>query len=352
MKRTFSFEGLSKYRNVLMGLQILLLILFHFTEDCKLYDVRYDGFVYLFYKYIHSSGVDLFLMLSGLGLYFSWKKKPPVKAFYRKRFERILIPYAIVAVPAWLWLDIIYEKAGALSFLGDISFISFFFEEKRWFWYILMAAVCYVIFPYIFKVIEEAGNKTGEWMRVAGLCCFTTVILMMLQLYHNDLYVNISIAVSRFPAFFIGVWLGKAAWEKRTMRVRNVFLMAAFSVILAWPLQFIDQKIFGVYTAAFLNFSLCLLLVEALGFFSDSRQPKLIRRGCLTLKNGLAWCGKYTLELYLIHVAVRKIMKALGYYTYRLSYEAVMIVLSLVLAVLLSRLTGWVIYRRRRPEIK
>lgn len=54
-----------------MGLQIILIIIFHFAEECKIYDVGFSGIVYLFYKYIRSSGVDMFLLLSGLGLYFS-----------------------------------------------------------------------------------------------------------------------------------------------------------------------------------------------------------------------------------------------------------------------------------------
>ena len=130
-KGKFYFENLSKYRKVLMGVQIILIIIFHFTEDCKIYDVRFSGIINLFYRYIRSSGVDMFLLLSGLGLYFSWKKKPEPKAFYKKRYMRILIPYFIVAVPAWIWLDIFWMDKGWGAFFKDISFISFFFEETR-----------------------------------------------------------------------------------------------------------------------------------------------------------------------------------------------------------------------------
>lgn len=350
MKRTFSFEALSKYRNVLMGLEIILLVVFHFTEDCKVYDVRYDGIIYGFYKYIHSSGVDLFLLLSGLGLYFSWKKKPPVRAFYRKRFERIVIPYVIVAVPAWLWLDVIYGKESVLSFIKDFTFISFFFEETRWFWYILMAAVCYIIFPYVFRIIDEAVNKSDEWLRVGGLCIFSTVVLMMLQLYHNDLYVSTSIAVSRFPAFFIGVWLGKAAWEKRTMPLRNVFILVVLSVVAVGPLDFIDQKIWGVYGAAFLNIAFCFLLVWFLDLLSHKKLPSLTKGlygGFLWV---MGWFGKYTLEIYLIHVAVRKVMNTLGFYTYRFSYELIMVSISVLLALALNVLSSGVIRLLHREK--
>ena len=50
--KKLSLESLSTYRNVLMGLEILLIIIFHFTEDCRLYDVRYGGWVEWFDIYI------------------------------------------------------------------------------------------------------------------------------------------------------------------------------------------------------------------------------------------------------------------------------------------------------------
>ena len=333
-----SLESLSKYRSVLMGLEILLNIIFHFAEDCRTYEIHYVGGVQWFDIYIHSSGVDMFLLLSGLGLYFSMKKGPERKAFYKKRFQKLLIPYVIVAVPAWLWLDVIWEKSGVFTFLKDISFVSFFFQEKRWFWYILMAGVCYVVFPYIFNLVEQARDRAEEKLRIMSLCLLTTVVLILLELYHHDLYVNISIAVTRFPAFFAGVLIGKAVYEKRRISVGGVAALAVSAVILAGPLGLADKSIIGVYMAGFVNFCLCLVFVLVLTRMSRSRFGLLrgTERGIFLI---LGWFGKYTLELYLIHVAVRRIMKTLGFYTYRLSWEGIMILISLVLALVLHRMT-------------
>ena len=65
-KHYFAYEMFSKYRGAIMGIQILLIVFFHFTEDCKEYNVRYSGIVYWFYNYVKSSGVDIFLLVSGL----------------------------------------------------------------------------------------------------------------------------------------------------------------------------------------------------------------------------------------------------------------------------------------------
>lgn len=95
-KHYFAYEMFSKYRGAIMGIQILLIVFFHFTEDCKGYNVRYSGIVYWFYNYVKSSGVDIFLLVSGLGLYYSWKKRAELKSFSQRRFVKILIPYFLV----------------------------------------------------------------------------------------------------------------------------------------------------------------------------------------------------------------------------------------------------------------
>lgn len=344
-KKQFSYENLSKYRNVLMGLQIILIIIFHFAVDG--YYVRDSRIIYLFYKYIRSSGVDIFLLLSGLGLYFSWKKNPDVKQFYIKRYTRVLIPYFLVAVPAWIWLDIFCLNKGWGAFIQDVFFLSFFVEQTRWFWYILMICLCYWVFPYIFRVIESAVDKTSAQLRVLVLCGTSTLVLVMLQLYHNDLYSNVSIAVSRIPAFIVGVLIGKAVYEKLTVPKRHIWIMLVLAIVIAWPLQMITRKIVGVYSLAFLNYALTLLFVMILVRLSSCRSGILVMMHNL-IAGTLGWFGKYTLELYLIHVMVRKIMKRLGYPTYRLLYEGILIVLSIVLSVLLNRVAG---YLQKRVKV-
>ena len=44
---------------------------------------------------------EIFVFLSGMGLYYSFSKDSNVKKFYIKRYKRILIPYVIVAIAFW-----------------------------------------------------------------------------------------------------------------------------------------------------------------------------------------------------------------------------------------------------------
>ena len=84
---------LSKYRTQLMGLAMLLILIFHTGIDVKSVNVIRS------IKDIGDVGVDIFLLLSGIGLYFSYSKNNDKKYFYKKRVLRILptfIPVAIV----------------------------------------------------------------------------------------------------------------------------------------------------------------------------------------------------------------------------------------------------------------
>ena len=123
---TFSFQIISKYRTVLMGLAILSIIFFHYTEDCVTYEYNLRFFIRAYKQYVGSCGVDVFLFLSGLGVYYSFKKRPDKKIFYKKRFMRVLVPYFIIAIPAWSVKDMLFLRTGVLQVVKDIFFISFY----------------------------------------------------------------------------------------------------------------------------------------------------------------------------------------------------------------------------------
>ena len=71
--KKIEYSLLSKYRSVLMGASILSIMLFHYTNYIKSYD-NYNFFFKAYNKFVSSAGVDIFLILSGLGLYYSFKK--------------------------------------------------------------------------------------------------------------------------------------------------------------------------------------------------------------------------------------------------------------------------------------
>jgi peptidoglycan/LPS O-acetylase OafA/YrhL len=64
MEENMNLKLLSKYRTELMGIAIFYIFLFHIYDIGYAYKIRSYGYV----------GVDIFFMLSGIGLIYSWKK--------------------------------------------------------------------------------------------------------------------------------------------------------------------------------------------------------------------------------------------------------------------------------------
>ena len=79
--KDIELANISRYRSELMGAAMLFIILFHVPLDRsnEFFGLRRCGNV----------GVDMFLFLSGIGLWFSWVKNPSVWQFYKRRLLRI-----------------------------------------------------------------------------------------------------------------------------------------------------------------------------------------------------------------------------------------------------------------------
>ena len=327
-----TYDLITKYRGALMGLAIISILIFHFTDDCRIYQTKFEGIIYYYNMLIASAGVDAFLALSGFGLFYSMKRKPnaPLRQFYWRRYTRILIPYLLVAVPSLLWRDVLVNHESILYFLKELSFVTLIQQGRTWYWYILMIGLCYLIFPYLFQLIDRAADDLSAQTRIVTWASFVTIGCIVLQLYAGELFKHTNIALLRFPPFIIGCYLGRVAWQKKRVHP-GVFLLGAVFVFLL-PLRFNGNIIMTRYILASLFLFLLLLTVALLEYGPFPKCKQIIIRV-------LEWFGRYTLELYLTHVTVRVILCYLGYYTSRFRYEALMLVLSLLLSLLLKRVT-------------
>ena len=195
-----------------------------------------------------------------------------------------------------------------------------------WFWYILLICFCYLIFPFIFRVLDKAPDEESEQMRLINLFTFFTMIAIVVQLSNKGFFSNINLALLRIPFFCLGCFIGKYSYEKRPISYGTYGLM----LLSLFAIQF--------------NISACILI--AILFGKLKRFEKL--HNCI--KKFFEWFGKYSLELYLTHVTVRGIMRDYGYHTCYGRYELIMVAISIVLALILNRLTN-LITKIRIPAI-
>lgn len=100
--KKIEWSDFSKYRSALMGAAMLFVMFFHVTmpKSYMMYGVVRCGNI----------GVDMFLFLSGIGLWYSWTKQPSLKHFFKRRYLRIY--------PAWLIMALLFYIPNYLNVAG------------------------------------------------------------------------------------------------------------------------------------------------------------------------------------------------------------------------------------------
>lgn len=153
----------SKNRNAIYGVAIISIMIFHFFEDIANSNLSGGGLGFLgklYNTFIGSVGVEFFVFLSGVGLYFSMSKDSNILHFFQKRIKRILPAYLMVAIPYWIVIDLIIMQKGVKMFAFDFGFVTFFTQGTRTFWYVLFIVFAYLIYPFVYKILHV---KWSDW---------------------------------------------------------------------------------------------------------------------------------------------------------------------------------------------
>ena len=127
MRKNISWNLVSKYRTELMGCSILGIILFHWYENCMIHGKSINFILHLFS--LGNRFVEVFLILSGMGLYYSFKKQENIKTFYLRRITKLLPTYLILGIPYWIYFDCFLNKMNWASIYR--YFIHIFYNRRK-----------------------------------------------------------------------------------------------------------------------------------------------------------------------------------------------------------------------------
>ena len=142
------------------GIAILFMIWLHSFRDSNILDLYTDFTVFgekcSFFITRCTHAVDIFLMLSGFGLYFIYKKKGEIDFFRRaKRLYFIfLIPFCIF-VPLGCWLRPDIYPGSWMEFLQNITTWHTTYNGTWWFLFPYFVFLLYS--NYLFKLIDRHG---------------------------------------------------------------------------------------------------------------------------------------------------------------------------------------------------
>lgn len=343
-KPVFNLGLISEYRDELFGIAIIAIVIFHYCADFngaidvikeKIYTEPFllkTCILKDYFKWISSVGVEIFVFLSGMGLYFSFKKNNNLAQFYKKRYLRILPAYIIVASVFWAIKDFKFKGLGIRGYFHDITFYSFFTDGVHTIWFILLMLVLYAVFPVIFKLLDK--NNRNIWFVLMLILTYGFPIILCYV--DNTCYNNISIAITRIPLFVIGCYFGKHIKQGYEIAYSKVFTFVIVALFLKYCRVYLDLNSYtdryfdGIYSLGLIIIITCVVM-----FFGKSAKINSVWR----------FFGKYSLEIYIIHVTMRNLMKEFGFDAYRISQYFTMIFIAVILSVLLNKLCGKITHR-------
>lgn len=283
--KDIELANISRFRGELMGAAMLFIILFHVALP------REDAFFGL--RRMGNVGVDMFLFLSGIGLWFSWTKNPDVRHFFVRRYLRIYPAWLIIAclfyIPRfeggdlWAWVDLV----------GDISINwDFWLHDELNFWYIPATMMLYLFAPGYMELIKR--HPIYRWLPVVMI--MWCILVQYVTPIHRAVG-HLEIFWSRVPIFFIGINMGEMVRSRKQLPPDAVWLLLVTFLMTFGTCLYLEQVRHGhfplfVERMLYIPFTVCSVLV----------MNRIFRRTPEWVNRAFRLVGMLSLEAYLIHI--------------------------------------------------
>lgn len=321
--------NISRFRAEQMGAAMLFVILFHVALD------RGDPFYGL--RRCGNVGVDIFLFLSGVGLWFSWVKTPDVLRFYRRRLLRIVPTWIVVATAFYLpdYLGARRFSHSIVDLIGDITINwDFWLHDELTFWYVPAIMALYLVAPWYMRLVQS--RTVYRWLPLL-MVIWCVMVQWVLPIHHA--VGHIEIFWSRVPIFFIGINFGEMVRTRRQLSSDAVWLLLVTFLMTFGTCLYLEQVRHGqfplfVERMLYIPFTVCTVLV----------MNRIFRRTPQWVNSSFRFVGALSLEAYLIHIHFVLVYVQPYHLGYWLTF-LVTVAITLPIAWLLQRLIGLVTAR-------
>lgn len=284
---SIELANISRFRAEQMGAAMLFVILFHVALD------RGDPFYGL--RRCGNVGVDIFLFLSGVGLWFSWVKTPDVLRFYRRRLLRIVPTWIVVATAFYLpdYLGARRFSHSIVDLIGDITINwDFWLHDELTFWYVPAIMALYLVAPWYMRLVQS--RPVYRWLPLL-MVIWCVMVQWVLPIHHA--VGHIEIFWSRVPIFFIGINFGEMVRTKQRLPSNAVWLLLLTFVMTFGTCLYLEQVRHGqfplfVERMLYIPFTVCSVLV----------MNRIFRRTPRWVNRAFRFVGALSLEAYLIHI--------------------------------------------------
>ncbi len=278
------YSLLSRYRSELMGLAMISVMLFHSWD----LDLGLSPLNYL--RSIGFGGVDIFMLLSGIGLAMSLsRREQEYGEFMERRAKRLLPAYFAVMVPYTLCLWSV-GRAYASTLVWNSLLLNYWVHCAGSFnWYVSGIMLLYLVTPPAVRFLRSRRHPG------AVLLAVTAVSFLVSQVLMRDTWWNHLDLIYRVPIYtaglVIGIWIADG---KKFGVMDGVALALLFSEGLVYGTFCGSMGDYAplAYLFAFTTVPVCL----ALAWLMD-------RLPLGWLRTALRFVGEHSLEIYLLNVS-------------------------------------------------
>lgn len=286
MERNLKLGELSVFRTELMGMSTLLILICHMCGYVNLSTVA---------RYILSLGnigVDLFLFLSGMGMWNSLSNGgyKGIRYWYIHRYLKLFIPYLIIILPYDAYRYAIGQMPGfdSLDYLFGLSTLRFYVSHDTP-WFIAALIPLYLLSPLFFRLLRKY-----RWTAAIVLICIFYLCLFIPASFQLDLLNNVikntQFVIVRATVFVLGFALGQPIKENK-------------QISLWWLIVLFLVGILVVIATRHLVYGYFFLTMPLLFVFC-----KFIRSGGVRIRKFVHLMGEISLESYILNGILPKIV--------------------------------------------
>jgi len=249
------------------------------------------------YSALGNLGVPLFVLISGALLLDPAKADEPMKVFFKKRFNRIGLPFMFWTAAYFAWNH--YIHGATLSLFNIENGLLQGSYNILWFLYLIVGL--YLVTPALRVLVKYIDRERFSFLLV--LWFIGTVSVPLIHLFAPSFNYNpvIVVVYGWVGYFLLGIFL-----LKTKVRPWILYLVIFFGILGAVLGEWLITESLGqTYTGLFHDpLSFDIIIIASAVFLVLTSVPKSIVENNQIVSRAVHWIGQNTLSLYLIHMMV------------------------------------------------
>lgn len=156
-----------------------------------------------------SASISFFCFLASACIFPS-KKNDNTYAFIKKRLARF-IPSAYIVYAVYWAVLYLFLSFNPMALLSRLTLMEFWLQGDTTMWFLSLILVLYFCYPYIYGFIFHGKSPA---VRCVILMAASYLLLFILAHTVSDYFKMTEVALTRFPVFILGCFMGKYVYEK------------------------------------------------------------------------------------------------------------------------------------------